>query len=79
MAETPEVTPVKEWTVPNQDKLEQVIDARLANGAESDPSETSSNPEEYSDVNSESESLERASESAPTNDEVKDQDPKPKS
>lgn len=37
MAETPEeaekapeTTPAREWLLPNQDKLEQVIDARLA-------------------------------------------------
>ncbi|WGH21690.1 hypothetical protein SEA_INKED_1 [Arthrobacter phage Inked] len=33
MAETPkapETTPVGDWLVPNQDKFEQVIDARLA-------------------------------------------------
>jgi len=33
LAETPkapETTPVGEWLVPNQDKFEQVIDARLA-------------------------------------------------
>lgn len=27
---TPETTPASDWLVPNQDKLEQVIDARLA-------------------------------------------------
>jgi len=33
LAETPkapETTPVGDWLVPNQDKFEQVIDARLA-------------------------------------------------
>jgi hypothetical protein len=32
MAETPEapeITPVPEWIIPNQDKFERVIDARL--------------------------------------------------
>lgn len=42
MAETPEVTPANEWTVPNQDKLEQVIDSRLERNGESESSETSS-------------------------------------
>ncbi len=45
MAETPEApkapatTPVPEWVIPNQDKFEQVIDARLAAHAENEESE----------------------------------------
>jgi hypothetical protein len=45
MAETPEApkapatTPIAEWLVPNQDKIEQVIDARLAAHAENEESE----------------------------------------
>ena len=78
MAETPEVTPVKEWAVPNQDKLEQLIDVRLANHGGEAASESNGNVD-YSDTNSESESLERTSTPAPTNDEEKDQDPKPES
>lgn len=27
--ETPDTTPITEWIIPNQDKFEQVIDARL--------------------------------------------------
>lgn len=42
MAETPETTPAKDWSVPNQDKLEQVIDARLGGNSESEVSETDS-------------------------------------
>lgn len=33
-AKAPETTPVPEWIIPNQDKLERVIDARLAKHAE---------------------------------------------
>ena len=29
MAETPETTPISDWIIPNQDKFEQVVDARL--------------------------------------------------
>ena len=43
MAETPEeaekapeTTPTAEWIIPNQDKFEQVIDARLATHAENE-------------------------------------------
>jgi len=45
MAETPEApkapatTPVPEWVIPNQDKFEQVIDARLAAHAENEETE----------------------------------------
>jgi hypothetical protein len=45
MAETPEApkapdtTPITDWLVPNQDKLEQVIDARLAAHAENEGTE----------------------------------------
>lgn len=42
MSETPEVTPVNEWTVPNQDKLERVVDARLTKNSEGDASEVES-------------------------------------
>lgn len=45
MAETPEApetTPASEWLVPNQDKFEQVIDARLAKHAENEASEKKS-------------------------------------
>lgn len=37
-AEAPETTPVGAWTVPNQDKFEQVIDARLKAHSESEKS-----------------------------------------
>jgi hypothetical protein len=45
MAETPEAskvpdtTPITDWLVPNQDKIEQVIDARLAAHAENEKPE----------------------------------------
>jgi len=44
MAETPEApetTPHTEWVVPNQDKFEQVIDARLAKHAEAEKTKKS--------------------------------------
>jgi hypothetical protein len=40
--EAPATTPVPEWIIPNQDKLEQVIDARLAKHAESESSDKKS-------------------------------------
>jgi hypothetical protein len=49
MSETPEVTPVNEWTVPNQDKLEQVIDARLNRNSESDSVENDTDTETNND------------------------------
>ena len=49
MSETPEVTPVNEWTVPNQDKLEQVIDARLDRISESDSVENDTDTETNND------------------------------
>jgi hypothetical protein len=40
---------VNEWTVPNQDKLEQVIDARLNRNSESDSVENDTDTETNND------------------------------
>jgi hypothetical protein len=37
--EAPETTPTSEWVIPNQDKFEQVIDARLAAHAANEKNE----------------------------------------
>lgn len=55
MAETPEApetTPVGDWLVPNQDKFEQVIDARLATHSAGDkPSRSTSRSTSSKDGN----------------------------
>lgn len=41
--EAPETTPIKDWIVPNQDKIERVLDARLAAHAEFEKKPKTSN------------------------------------
>jgi hypothetical protein len=61
--EAPATTPVPEWIIPNQDKLEQVIDARLAKHAESEGADKKS-------------ASTRSRTAASTDKEVKAEDPK---
>jgi hypothetical protein len=57
MAETseapkaPATTPIVDWLVPNQDKLEQVIDARLAAHADNEGNEKKSSSRSRSSAN----------------------------
>ena len=63
MSETPEVTPVNEWTVPNQDKIEQVVDARLTKNSENETSEDApaeAEPDTESNVDEAPESTEES-------------------